>query len=176
MIKGQIQQQIAAVNVLNGMPPDKLAGKKINLAPFAERLAEAAFGSRLAPLILVSVEDQMSMPPAQENELLQHGFETPVSPMDNDIEHLQVHQMLMALGDPHGTVRLHMTMHMHQLQAKQAQMQPRQPGVQGKPGGAGPGVAGTPKPGAVPAGPRMMKGPGGMIHPDQMPLSMPRKM
>ena len=172
----QVQQQIAAVNVLNGMPPDKLDGKKINLAPFAERLAENAFGPRLAPLILVSVEDQMSMPPEQENEMLAHGFDLHVSPLDDDPMHLQVHQQLMPLGDPHGNVRLHMMKHLQSMQMKQAQMQPPPAGVQGRPGGAGPGVAGTPKPGASPAGPHAAKGPNGMIHPDAMPMSMPRKM
>jgi hypothetical protein len=173
-----LQQQVATVNVLNGIPPQKYPGRQLDMVPFIERLVEGVFGPSLGPLIFRSQIDLLSIDPMAENEMLEHGFEVPTSPLDNDIAHLQAHQPLMALGDPHGTIRVHMQAHMAQLQAKQQQsmMAEQAHGEQGKPGGAGPGVAGTPKPGAVPAGPRAMKGPGGMIHPDKMPLSFPRKM
>ena len=50
-------------------------------------------------------------------------------------------------------------------------------GAPGVPGGAGPGVAGTPRIGAQP-GPVGGQGPPGMIHADQLrdPAAMPRKM
>ena len=57
-------------------------------------------------------------------------------------------------------------------------MQPK--GQPGSPGGAGPGVAGSPRPGAQPAGPRLIKQAPGAINQDRMAaagsVSMPRKM
>lgn len=174
----QVQQQIAAVNVLNGIPPEKMPGKKLNLAPFAERLAENAFGPRLAPLILEDIKDSLSVPAEFENSMLLDGFDIPVSPLDDDAQHMHVHQPLMNHGDLHGTVRLHLMKHAKSMMEKQQAQAGPPPveGVPGKPGGVGPGVAGTPKPGAVPAGPHAAKSPNGAIHRDQMPMSMPRKM
>jgi hypothetical protein len=171
----QIQQQIAAVNVLNGLPPDKMNGKKLDLGPFAERLAENAFGPRLAPLILIDITKQQSMDPLEENGMLEHGFDLPVMPGDDDAQHIQIHMQAMQQGDPHGTIRAHLVRHTMQMAMKQQAMAQQQGGEPGRPGGAGPGVAGTPKPGGQPAQPKM-RGPAGAVHPDRMPLSMPRKM
>jgi hypothetical protein len=53
-----------------------------------------------------------------------------------------------------------------------------QQGAPGVPGGAGPGVAGTPRQGAQPGQPRGGQAPPGAIHRDQMqdPRVMPRKV
>ena len=78
--------------------------------------------------------------------------------------------------DTTGFVHQHIMEHLAQMKAKAQAMQgpPPQQGAQGVPGGAGPGVAGTPRPGAQPGLPRPQQPPGA-IHKDQMPLSMPRR-
>ena len=175
----QVQQQISFMNVLNGIPPQRYPGRRMDFVPIIERAVENIYGPRLGPLVFQDMEDQLAIPPQEENGMLEHGFELPVSPLDNDILHLQSHQQLfMATNDPHGVIRVHMMAHMQQLQAKQQQMAqgPGGPGQPGKPGMGGSGVAGQPGSGAVTAGPHAGKEPDGAIHPDQMPLSMPRKM
>jgi hypothetical protein len=70
-------------------------------------------------------------------------------------------------GDPHGLFRAHIQAHqqaMNQKMQKQLGAPQGQPGV---PGGAGPGVAGTPRPGAQPGQPRPQSPPGA-VHPDQV--------
>ena len=88
-------------------------------------------------------------------------------------------QAMQQTRDPHGTIRAHMLEHQKILaQQMQAQAEASMPkGAQGVPGGAGPGVAGSPKPGAQVQGPRPgMQQPNGAVRPDQMPTAMPRKM
>lgn len=176
-----MQQQIAGMNVLNGIPPERYAGYELNLAPLIEQMAENLFGPRLAPLIFKK-QSPITVDPQLENEMLDHGHVVNVHEADNDEEHLMAHMALAAqTGDMHGTIREHIGKHQKQLQKKQQaamQQQMAQGGLPGVPGGGGPGVAGTPG-GAQPGNPRM-KGPPGMIHPDQMAAAgapgMPRKM
>lgn len=179
----QIQQQIALMNVVKGIPPDQLPGYRLNLTPLVTRLCDNAFGHRLAPQIFQKVAD-VTVDPEMENSLMDQGFEVPVHPADNDLEHLQIHIQWMQQGhaDIHGKGHAHILAHQQQMQAKaqaaQALANPK--GLPGAPGGAGPGVAGSPRPGAQPQGPRLIKGPEGMINQDRMPaagaVSMPRKM
>lgn len=177
----QIQQQIAMANVIKGIPPQMLPGYRLNMVPLVNRLADNSFGHRLAPLIFEKVQG-VTVPADVENQLMTQGFETPVHPDDNDMEHLQAHMQAIQLGDFHGHMRTHIMLHQQQMQAKaqaaQAQMQPK--GLPGGPGGAGPGVAGSPRPGAQPAMPRQMKQPEGAIPPDSMGkagvIAMPRRM
>lgn len=174
----QIQQQIAMVNVLRGIPPQQMNGYKLNIAPLAVQLAENAFGPRLAPMILVSPEQQMPVPVEQENSLLLSGFEVPTHEMDDDQAHIQGHATI--LQDAEGKnapnakkTQAHIWAHMQQMQMKQqAQMQAGQ-GEPGIPGGAmggqpQPGVAGTPRQGAQPAQATGGQGPAGMIPHDQL--------
>lgn len=178
----QIQQQIAGLNVIKGTPPQMYPGYELDVAPMMVQLVENLFGPRLAPLIFKK-KILYSVDPALENEMIENGFVTPTHEADDDMAHLQAHMPLMAGGDPHGTLRQHIGMHQAQMQAKQAAqmeqaaMAPK--GVPGTPGGAGPGVAGMPADGVMPEGPRLMKGPPGMIHPDAMgavdPSQMPRQ-
>jgi hypothetical protein len=173
----RIQQQIAWMNVLRGMPPQLLNGKKLDITPILEAGTEAIFGPEIAPHILIDQRDLMTIDPEQENVLLANGFDVDVHPEDPDPEHLKKHtELAMKMPDMAGNIRLHIHKHMAQMAAKRqqqiAQQQaqlggPKGPGAPGAPGGAGPGVAGTPRPGAQPAQPRPQQPPGA-IHQDQM--------
>jgi hypothetical protein len=147
----QIQQQIAGMNILRGIPPQQYQGYTLDLSPLIANLVENTFGPRLSPLIFKSIRAQLSASPDEENMMLLQGFDVPVSPLDNDIEHMQKHGPILQQnpqGDPSGMLRTHIQKHMMALQQKQmAQHQGGQPGT---PGGAGPGTPGQPKPGAIP--------------------------
>lgn len=179
----QIQQQIAGLNVIKGTPPQMYPGYELDVAPMLVQLVENLFGPRLAPLIFKK-KVLYSVPPDLENDMLENAFQVVVHEVDDDMAHMQVHMQLMAMGDPHGVIRQHIAQHQQQMQAKAAaqaeQFAMQAPkGVPGTPGGAGPGVAGTPAEGGMVEGPRLMKGPPGMIHPDAMgavdPSQMPRQ-
>lgn len=183
----QIQQQIAGMNVIRGIPPDQLGGYKINLVPVVRQLVENTFGPRLAPLIFESPAEQMPVPVDQENILLLNGYEVPVHDMDNDMEHIQAHGALLQGPQGAGTgkkdqqIKAHIWAHMQQLQRKQAAALQVQQGAPGIPGGAiggqaQPGVAGTPRIGAQPAQATGGQGPPGSIHQDQLqdPAVFPR--
>jgi len=171
-LRGQqrMQQQIAWMNVLKGIPPQMLDGRRLSLLPMLEAGTESIFGPEVAPKILIDERNQFTIDPDTENEMLHNGFDVQVHEADNDTEHLPVHMKGASLaGDPMGKFKAHMAMHMQQIQKKR-QMQAGPPqGAPGSPGGAGPGVAGTPRPGAMP-GPTKPGGqqPPGGVHPDQM--------
>ena len=164
----QMQQQIAGINVIKGIPPEMYAGYKLALAPMIMQMAEGLFGPRLAPQVFVEIAE-LSVDPNTENEMLVHGFEVEVHPGDNDMEHMQAHMQVMAQGDLHGTIRKHLGKHQQQMMAKaQAQQQqapgggpPQQPG--GNAGGGRP-----PQSGAQPGMPSNMKQPSGAVPMDQM--------
>lgn len=181
----QIQQQIAGMNVIRGIPPEQLNGYQVNLVPIITQLVENTFGPRLAPLIFLSPEDQMPVPAASENNLLLAGYEVPTHQMDDDQAHIQTHTQI--LNTPEGKsapnakkTLAHIWAHLQQMQKKQAaQMAPQ--GAPGVPGGAvggqpQPGVAGSPRMGAQPAQATGGQGPPGSIHQDQLhdPAVMPR--
>lgn len=190
----QLQQQIAGMNVLRGIPPQAYPGYQLQLAPLITHLVEGLFGPRLAPLIFVDMKAQLSLDPMFENTILADGMDMAVHPMDNDNEHLQAHmRLLMEMGgDPSGVIRVHLQRHKMSMQQKMQQQMmieqqaggaaPPGGGAPGVPGGAmggqpQPGVAGTPRIGAQPAGPRPNgQQPPGAIHRDEMkdPRSAPR--
>lgn len=98
--------------------------------------------------------------------------------MDDDQKHIEIHQLAIP-SDLNGFVHSHIAEHIMQMQAKaRAAMgqlpPPGDKGEPGVPGGAGPGVAGTPRMGAQPGIPRTQQPPGAVGR-DEMPLSMPRK-
>jgi hypothetical protein len=178
----QIQQKIAMLNVLRGIPPQSYAPRKLNIEPVITQLIEDSFGPRLAALMWGSNTSQLSVDPETENDMLAGGLPVQVHPTDDDTKHLKAHVKVLQAGDPSGQIRVHIMAQAAQMQAKQkAQMMQMlqqqggggQPGV---PGGAGPGVAGTPRVGAQPGQPRT-QGPPGMIHQDQMqdPNAGPRQ-
>ncbi|MEK6591564.1 MAG: hypothetical protein AABZ67_00645 [Pseudomonadota bacterium] len=184
----QIQQQIAAINVIRGIPQQLYQGRTLDVVPFIEHLAENAFGPRLAPLIFKDIREELAADPLEENPLLADGFDLDVHPLDDDMKHLQSHMEAMRAGDPHRQIEAHMQKHKMAMRMKSAALMggmlqgPGQPGVPGggQPGGgAAPGVAGTPRPGSQP-GPMRPRGPNGSIHQDRMPaagaVGMPRKM
>lgn len=180
----QTQVKIAMMNVLNGIPPERYQGYRLDLRPLITQLCEDAFGSRLAPLTFVSLKDQMSIPIPMEMRMLEQGFQVRCHPTDDDPACIEAAMALMEqTGDPTGNIRLYIQEHQMQMQAKSmaaAQQQQAQAGLPGVPGGAGPGVAGTPRPGVSPAGPNMGKGPPGMLPRDSLPAAgavpMPRRM
>lgn len=181
----QMQQQIATLNVLRGVPPQQYADYTLDVAPVLLGLVQAVFNPRIAQKILKSKSKTLTVPPEKENELLAQGFDLPVHPLDEDAAHLQKHQEALQNGDPAGMLRAHIQKHLNQMNMKvmaQAQQAaggpPGGPGQPGVPGGNAPGVAGTPRPGAQPMPPRGGQNPPGAIHADQLrdPARMPRRM
>jgi len=170
----QVQQQIAALNVLRGMPPELLNGRKIDIGPIIEHLAEVAFGPRIAPFVLIDQRHQLSINPMEENELMLNGFPVTVQQMDNDVEHLKAHMDAMKMAPNAELLKLHILAHMNQLQHK-SQQAAGGPAPKGQPGvGASP--PGQPRIGAQPGAPRPAQAPPGAIHQDaiQDPNRMPR--
>jgi hypothetical protein len=169
----RMQQQIAWMNVLKGIPPAQMNGKSLDVTPIIEAGTESMFGPELAPKILVDNRNMFTIEPDVENEMMHNGFEVKTHEADNDPEHIQSHMKAAATnGDPTGLYKTHMAGHMQQMQKKremQMAAQQPQPGQPGAPGGAGPGVAGAPRPGAMP-GPQRPGGqqPPGAIHTDQV--------
>jgi hypothetical protein len=172
-LKGQqrMQQQIAWMNVLKGIPPQMLDGRRLSLLPIIEAGTEAIFGPDVSPKILIDERNMFTVDADTENEMLHNGFPVETNEGDNDVEHLQSHMKGANLaGDPVGVFKKHMAMHMMALQKKRQQAQAQQaPGAPGSPGGAGPGAGGTPRPGAMPGQqkPGGQQPPGG-VHPDAM--------
>ena len=174
----QIQQQIAMVNVLRGIPPQQYEGRRLNLVPVISQLVENTFGPRLAPLVFEDTASQMPVPIDMENQLLANGFQLAVHPQDDDQQHIQMHGQLLqmeGMGNAN-KIRTHIFEHVQAVQRKQVQQQQammaaQQPGLVGAPGGAGPGIAGTPRPGAMPGQPRFQQH-SGHPHIDQIgPMS-----
>ena len=178
----QVQQQIAGMNVIRGIPPEQLNGYKVNLVPIVTQLVENTFGPRLAPLIFLSPEQQMPVPVDSENNLLLSGYEVPVHDLDDDQQHIQAHTTILQTPEgkaaPNAKKTLaHIFAHMQQMAKKQqAAMQPPG-GAPGVPGGAvGPAAAArccrfASRMGAQPAQATGGQGPPGMIHHDQLPRS-----
>jgi hypothetical protein len=167
----QIQTQISGMNVLRGIPPQLYQGYRLDLTPIIASLVENTFGPRLAPLIFESIQHQLSIPPEEENPLLLEGHDVPVSPLDNDVEHIQKHNAVMQgnpLGDPSGMMRTHIQKHTMALQQKQMAQMPQ--GAPGTPGGQpGQGMPGQPRPGAMPMrSPQGGQNPPGALPADQM--------
>lgn len=187
----QLQQQVAGLNVLRGIPPQMYPKYKLDLGPILAQMIENLFGPRLAPLTLRTQSDELSTDPNIENQLMAQGFTVPVHMEDDFQKHMQAHQQAMQTsGDPDGRIKVHMMAHLNAQQAKQQQaMQQAGGGPQGQggpPGGGGPqgGPGGPQGPGAQSRGPRIgatpgpprSQGPPGMIHSDQMvdPARQPR--
>lgn len=166
----RMQQQIATMNVLRGIPPQQLNGRKLDITPILEVLTANVYGEELAGRILIDDRFKYSVPAEVEDEMMVNGMPVEIHEADEDIEHIQAHQKAgQASGDPMGLIRTHMQSHMQQMQKKRQESAPPQQGQPGVPGGAAPGVAGTPRMGAQPQMPRPGPQPAGAIHPDAMP-------
>ena len=165
-----IQQQISAINVVKGIPPDQYKGREINLVPVISLLIENAFGSRMAPEIFRDLKSKLSMSPEEENRYLALGIALPVHELDEDQQHMQVHAQDMEDGDPTGARREHMMLHRAQMNMKmQAQMAQISGMQRGPPPGGGPpqGAPGA-RPGAAAGPPKGGQQPPGAIHSDRM--------
>ena len=176
----RMQQQISTMNVLRGIPPQQLNGRKLDITPILEILADNVFGAELSSRILIDDRNKYSVPPEIEDEMMVNGIMVEIHEGDDDMQHLQTHMEAgKATGDPAGLIRTHIQAHGQALQVKRqmamgAAQQQQQQGSPGVPGGAGPGVAGTPRMGAQPQMPRPGQQPAGGIHPDSMPGGQPR--
>lgn len=166
----RMQQQIATMNVLRGIPPQQLNGRKLDITPILEILAQNVFGNELSGRILIDDRNKYTVPPEIEDEMMVNGMPVEVHESDDDAMHIQAHaQSGQQSGDPAGLIRNHMQYHMQQMQKKREMaMGAQQQGQMGMPGGAGPGVAGQPRPGAQPQMPRPGQQPAGQINADQM--------
>ncbi|MDR5660996.1 hypothetical protein [Burkholderia cenocepacia] len=174
----RMQQMIAWMNVLRGIPPQQLDGRRLNIGPILEYGTEQIFGPEVAPRILIDERNLFHLDPQDENLMMHNGLPAEIHQADDDRAHIAAHlQAAQLTGDPQGLFRAHVQQHQQAMQAKlQAQQAPKPPqGQPGVPGGAGPGVAGTPRAGAQPGQPRP-QGPAGMIHADQIasPMAGPR--
>jgi hypothetical protein len=172
----RMQQMIAWMNVLRGVPPQQLDGRRLNVGPILEMGTEQIFGPEVAPRILIDERNLYTVDPNDENLMMHNGLPAEVHPADDDQKHIQAHMHGAQLtGDPHGLYRAHIQAHQQAMNQKMQKQMGPPPGQQGAPGGAGPGIAGTPRPGAQPGQPRP-QGPPGMINPDQMadPQAAPR--
>jgi hypothetical protein len=172
----RMQQMIAWMNVLRGIPPQQLDGRRLNVGPILEMGTEQIFGPEVAPRILIDERNLYTVDPNDENLMMHNGLPAQVHPADDDQKHIQAHMQGATLtGDPHLLFRSHIQEHAQAMQIKLQKQQGQQTGQQGVPGGAGPGVPGTPRPGAQPGQPRPQQPPGA-IHPDQVadPQAGPR--
>lgn len=178
-----LQQRISLLNVIRGIPPQLLPNRRIDMTPAIEEAVASVFGPRIAPLVFIDTTREFTYPPEAENEILQEGSSFPVSPLDQDGEHMQQHlALLREQGDPQGVIRQHIALHVASMQKKAAE-QAQQMGPQGTPGTPGgspsPGIAGTPRPGGQ-VMPMKTRGPPGAINQDRLlkagSLQPPRKM
>jgi len=173
-----LQQQVAGINVLRGVPPPLIQGYRLDLGPLLSHMVDNLFGPRLGATILKDIRQELTIDPEFENQMLLNGHVVPVHPMDNLQQHMQAHmQAGQQSGDPHGTIRAHMAAHMQAFQFAQNQAMMQQMQQQGPPkGGQGPGASRGARMGAQPTAPRGGQNPPGTIAQDQLkdPMRMPR--
>ena len=173
----QMQAQIATMNVLRGVPPQQLNGRRLDVSPILDILVGNVFGPEIAPNILIDERNLFTIDSNTENEMLVNGTPVEVHEADEDVQHIQAHQSVARItGDPQLKFRAHIAAHLMQLNRKRqmAAGQQGEPGVPGAPGPsaggpAKPGMAGTPRQGAMPGMPRPVQQPPGAIHADNMP-------
>ena len=167
------QQMIATMNVIRGIPPQLLNGRRLDVTPILEFLTEQVYGPELAPRILIDERNLYTVPPEMENIMLHNGLPVVIHPGDDHQKHMQSHnESAMLTQDQQGHYRAHIAEHMkamqEQMQKQMGAQQQQQPqGQPGMPGGGQPGVAGTPRMGAQPGMPRP-QGPPGAIQQDAM--------
>ena len=172
----RMQQMISWMNVLRGIPPQQLDGRRLNVGPILEMGTEQIFGPEVGPRILIDERNLYTVDPNDENLMMHNGLPAEVHQADDDQKHIQAHmQGAQLTGDPHGLFRAHIQAHQQAMNQKMQQQLGAPQGQPGVPGGGQPGVAGTPRPGAQPGQPRPQQPPGA-VHPDQMadPAAGPR--
>lgn len=165
----RVQQMIGFMNVLRGIPPDQLNGRKIDISPIIDYASNVIFGPNMASKVVIDERHMMSISPDMENEFMFNNIPVQVSPMDNHAEHLKSHtEYMKAHGDLNGLGQFHVKHHMSAIQQAQAAQQPK--GKPGMPGQMGqPGQQGQPpRQGAMPGQQRPVQAPPGAIHQDQI--------
>jgi hypothetical protein len=181
-----------------------LGGKRLDIAPVIQEFVLDLYGARTGRQVLVDLEDQYSIPPDLENQMLARTLPVTVRPTDDDQRHIQEHMKLSE--DPklpypaRQRLEMHILAHQAQAQAKSqaaAQQQAQEMGIVGEPGFQGqPGMSGGPPPrpagppggnqpgpggrgpriGAVPGVPRLQMMPGSIDTQQMMdPSVMPRR-
>jgi hypothetical protein len=173
----QVQQMISGMNILRGIPPEQLNGRKLDIAPVLEHVTAVVFGPKLAPHVLIDQSHQLSVPAGMENLLLDDGFLLEVHPNDNDIEHIAEHMAdIKTKGDEKGNKRMHVEEHLKAFSKKTQAAAGQSKGSPGTPGGGlAPGMPGLPAPGAQPAQQRPAQQPPGAVAKDAMATMAPRK-
>lgn len=162
------QQRIAGLNVLRGVPPQQLNGRKLDITPILEQFVEGLYGTELAPKILIDERNLFKIDPNIENIMMHNGLPVDVHEADDDQMHIQSHiQAAQLTSDPQGRYRAHIAKHTMAMQIKAQKQMGQQQGQPGVPGAGPPGVPGSPRIGASAAGPHGPQQPPGMIHPDQ---------
>jgi hypothetical protein len=169
----QLQQlRIAGMNVLRGIPPQQLNGRKLDVTPILEKFCEDLYGPELAPKILIDERNLFTISAEVENEMMHNGLPVDVHEADNDQEHIVSHMSAARMtGDTEGRFRAHIAKHTMKMQAKLQMQMAQAAGAQGVPGGGQPGVPGSPRMGGAPQGPSGPANPPGLIHPDQAPVA-----
>lgn len=170
IVAGQqmMQQQIAFMNVLRGIPPQQLNGRKLDVTPILEKMTENVYGPELAPRILIDERNLFTVAPDVENEMMHNGLPVTIHEADDDQAHLQSHMSGARLtGDPQGRYRAHIAAHAMAMQTKLQRQQGQAQGQPGAPGAGPPGMAGSPRVGAQPGPPKGPQNPPGMTPPDQ---------
>src|SRR5262249_5132836 len=114
------QQLISWMNVLRGLPPQVLNGRKLDLGPMIDFLNEAICGPTMSQNVLIDERTKISVPPDVENEIMLNDNPAVVSPLDDDVKHIQSHQAAAAqTGDLAGYFRRHIQEHIKAIQEKQ---------------------------------------------------------
>ncbi len=158
-------------------------GYSLHTAPAIVAQNQNIFGAYLGGQILINDREMQTMDPAMEDRILAGGQGLHVHPLDDDVRHMQSHQMAREQGDIYGKIGEHMAAHVQSMQMKvEAQMQRSMAQVGAPPDGAPrpPGAAGAPQPGAMPGQPHAEKRPPGALHPDNAAgagvVQMPRRL
>ena len=172
IIQGQQLQQmrIAGMNVLRGIPPAQMNGRRLDVTPILESFVEGLYGPEMAPKILIDERNLFTVSAEVENEMMHNNLPVAVHEADDDQQHIVSHMSGARLTeDLNGRFRAHIAQHTMAMQAKIQRQMAQQPGAPGVPGGPpGAGTVGTPRPGAQVAGSRGgVQNPPGLPGPDQ---------
>src|SRR5882757_418581 len=104
----RIQQMISWMNVMRGIPPQQLNGRRLDITPILEYGTGQIFGVEVAPKILIDERNLFFVEPSEENLMMHNGLPAPLHEADDDARHIQEHQQGAVLtGDPMGLFRAH---------------------------------------------------------------------
>jgi hypothetical protein len=189
----RVQQMLNFIQILARVPPEFLAqdNARVNWKYLLREIWATGFGDREAQQIITDIQPTRTVDAYIENELFRvgRGREVTISPLDDDMQHAQMHDDLFAEDLPPEVkqqVAMHIQRHaasyaMKQLQkqaeaqqaAQQAMMGGAAPPGPGGPPGAAPGASpGPPGAGGPPPGPGGMN-PSGYALP-QAPGRLPQ--